>query len=155
MSTTINGTTGVAVGGTVTATSGWAGTTSSAGILGGVAVSHECERTGTGTATNFMAWGNGNAGNKGIRMPFAGKLYAATLVGQTITGTVTVQAGINGTPNASYQMSATGAGGQITATGNWLSSPLSFAAGDLLGWYQAVVPSSADGYQVAFYIVFN
>ena len=155
MSTTINGTTGVSVGGTVVATSGWAGTTSSAGLLGGVAVSHECERGGTGTAGNVMAYGNGQTLGKGLRMPFSGKLYAATLSGTGITGTVTVDAYLNGAANTSYRLTATGTGGDIGNTGNWLASPLSFAAGDTLGWVQTVVPSSANGYFVAYYIVFD
>lgn len=140
---------------------GFKGTGSSAGILGGVVMSYHQERTGVGAITGTystyypMAWGNGNGGNKGILMPFAGKLVYATLIGQAVTGTVTVQAGVNGTTNASYQLTATGTGSQISATGDFRSSPLSFAAGTSLGWFQLAAPSAADGFQVAFWIVFD
>lgn len=156
MSTTINGTTGIAVGGNITATSGWAGTTSSAGLLGSTPIAFACERGGTGTVGGVMSYGNGVAANKGLRMPFSGKLYAATLTGTLITGTVTVQAYLNGVANSSYQLSATATAADIGVTGNWLASPLSFAAGDTLGWYQAAVPTiSAAGYDVSYYIVFD
>ena len=140
----------------LTAPNGFAGTGSSAGILGGVALSFACERSGTGTVGGVMSYGNGVAANKGLRMPFAGKLYAATLTGTLITGTTTVQAYLNGVANASYQLSATSTAADIGVTGNWLASPLSFAAGDTLGWYQASVPTvSAAGYDVSYYIVFS
>ena len=149
-------TTNVGLAGTITATNGWAGTGSSAGILGGVVMSFACERSGTGTVGGVMSYGNGVAANKGLRMPFAGKLYAATLTGTLITGTTTVQAYLNGVANASYQLSATSTAADIGVTGNWLASPLSFAAGDTLGWYQASVPTvSAAGYDVSYYIVFS
>lgn len=147
--------TNVAHAGTITATNGWAGTGSSAGLLGSTVVSHECERTGTGTAGTVMAYGNGNASGKGLRMPFAGKLYAATLSGTGITGTVTVDAYLNGATNTSYRLTATATAADIGVTGNWLASPLSFAAGDTLGWIQTVVPTLANGYFVAYYVVFS
>lgn len=150
MSAIISGSNGIIASGA------WAGTGSSAGLLGGVVVSHECERGGTGTATNVMAYGNGQTLGKGLRMPFAGKLYAATLSGTGITGTVTVDAYLNGAANTSYRLTATGSNASdIGATGNWLASPLSFAAGDTLGWQQTVVPSAANGYFVAYYIIFD
>lgn len=148
MSATIDGSNGV--------TGLWAGTGSSAGKLGGIVVSHECERGGTGTAGDRMAYGNGQNLGKGLRMPFSGKLYTATLSGTGITGTVTVDAYLNGTANTSYRLTATGASASdIGVTGNWLASPLSFAAGDTLGWVQTAVPSAANGYFVAYYIIFD
>jgi hypothetical protein len=150
-----NGGGNVVVTGSITANGKFAGTGSAAGILGGTIIGHECERSSTGTATNIMAFGNGVATGKGLRMPFAGKLYTATLSGTGITGTVTVDAAINGTPNSSYRLTATATAADIGATGNFLASPLSFAAGDTLGWYQTVVPTIANGYFVAFYIVFD
>jgi hypothetical protein len=153
---TVNSSGNVTILGSITANGKWAGTGSSAGILGGTIISHECERTSAGTATNIMSFGNGLATGKGLRMPFAGKLYAATLSGTGITGTVTVDFAINGTPNSSYRLTATGASlNDIGATGNYLASPLAFAAGDTIGWYQTVVPSAANGYNVTFYIVFD
>jgi len=40
-------------------------------------------------------------------------------------------------------------------TQDFQSSPLSFAAGDFLGWYQTAVPSSANGYSVSYYVIFD
>ena len=148
-------TTNVGLAGTITATNGWAGTGSSAGLLGSTIVSHECERTSTGTAGGVMSYGNGVTTGKGLRMPFAGKLYAATLSGTGITGTVTLDAYLNGVTNTSYRLTATATAADIGVTGNFLASPLSFAAGDTLGWYQTAVPTLANGYFVAYYIVFS
>jgi hypothetical protein len=147
--------TGLAVNGSFTSTGGFGGSGSAAGILGGTVVSHDCERGGTGTAGDRMAYGNGQNLLNGLRMPFAGKLYVATLSGVNITGTVTVDAYLNGVAYTSYRLTGTGSSSNIAATGNWLTSPLSFAAGDLLGWQQTVVPSSAQGYVVAYYVVFD
>jgi len=141
--------------GSVTATTGWAGTNSLAGRLGGVVQSFACERTSTGTATGVMAFGNGNANMKGLRMPFAGKLIAATLSGINVTGTITVQAYLNGSANASYQLTGTGSAEDIAQTQDWSSSPLSFTAGQTLGWYQGTVPATANGYNVSFYVIFD
>lgn len=159
----ITATGGVAIGtttdpgaGKISATGGWAGTTSSAGLLGGTALSFACERSGVGTVGNIMSFGNGLATGKGIRMPFAGKIYAFTLSGTGINGTVTVQLAINGSGNASYQLTQTnGVAGDVGQTGSYLASPLSFSAGDTVGVYQAAVPSAANGYTCTFYVVFN
>jgi hypothetical protein len=147
--------TGLAVNGSFTSTGGFAGSGSSAGVLGGTVVSHECERTGTGTVGGVMAYGNGTTGGIGLRMPFAGKLYAATLSGTNVTGTVTLDAFLNSVTYTSYRLTATGTTSTISAIGNWLTSPLSFAAGDTLGWYQTEVPSSSNSYVVAYYVVFD
>jgi hypothetical protein len=152
---TAYGTAKLSVSGSVTATDGWTGTNSLAGRLGGVVQSFACERTSTGTATGVMAFGNGTTNLKGLRMPFAGKLIAATLSGITVTGTVTVQAYLNGTANASYQLTGTGSAEDIAQTQDWSSSPLSFTAGQTLGWYQETVPASANGYNVSFYVIFD
>ena len=145
----------LSVNGSITATSGWTGTNSTAGKLGGVVQPFFCERNGTGTATNVMAFGNGSTAGKGIRMPFAGKLVLATLTGTTITGTVTVDVYKNGTANSSYRLTATATAADIGVTQDFSSSPLSFAAGDTIGWYQTVVPTIANTYNVCFYVIFD
>ena len=114
-----------------------------------------CERTSFGTATNVMSYGNGLAAGKGLLMPYSGKLLYATLIGYTVTGTITVQAYLNGTANSSYQLTATGTGGDARQVQDFSSSPLSFSAGDTLGWYQAAVPSAAIGYNVCYVIMYN
>ena len=145
----------LSVSGSVTATSGWTGTNSSAGKLGGIVQSFVCERNGVGTATNVMAFGNGSTAGKGIRMPFAGKLLVATLTGIGITGTVTLDVYQNGTANSSYRLTATATAADIGSTQDFSSSPLSFAAGDTIGWYQTVVPTVASVYNVTFYVIFD
>jgi hypothetical protein len=145
----------LSVSGSITATSGWTGTNSSAGKLGGIPMSFSCERSGTGVVTNVMSYGNGVTNGKGLRMPFAGKLVAATLVGYTITGTITLQAYLNGTANASYELTATGTASDIGQTQDFSASPLSFAANDTLGWYQSAVPTIANGYMVNYYVIYD
>jgi hypothetical protein len=146
----------LSVAGSVTATGGWTGTNSSAGRLGGVVQSFSCERSGVGTATNVMAFGNGATLGKGLRMPFAGKLIAATLSGTGIDGTVTVDVYLNGSANSSYRLTATnGAPADVGVTQDWGGSPLSFSAGDTIGWYQTTVPSAANVYTVAFFVVYD
>lgn len=114
-----------------------------------------CERTSVGTVTNVMSYGNGAGTGKGLKMPYAGKLLYATLVGYTITGTIAVQAYLNGTANSSYQLTATGSATDISQAVDFSASPLSFAAGDTLGWYQASVPTLANAYNVCYVVMYN
>jgi hypothetical protein len=141
--------------GTLISTSGFGGTGSSAGILGGIAMPFVAERNGIGTAGNIMAFGNGAGTIKGARMPFAGKLVAATLHGTAITGTITLDAYINASTNTSYRLTGTGSTSDINVTQNWQSSPLSFAAGSTINFIQTVVPTTANGYLVTFFVVFD
>jgi hypothetical protein len=115
-----------------------------------------CERNGVGTINQVMAFGNGAGTGKGIRMPFAGKLIAATLAGVGVNGTVTVDVFRNGSANSSYRLTATnGSAADVGVTQNWSSSPLSFSAGDTIGWQQVAVPSAANTYNVSFYVIFD
>jgi hypothetical protein len=141
--------------GSIEVTNGWEGSGTSSGKLGGIVQSFACERTTPGTATNVMAFGNGLSTGKGLRMPFAGKLLAATLSGINVNGTITVDAYLNGSANSSYRLTGTGSSTDIGVTQNFQSSPLSFAAGDTLGWYQTTVPTTANGYVVSFYVIFD
>ena len=102
-----------------------------------------------------MAMGNGAAGIAGIRMPFAGRVIQGTLYGDAFNGTITVDVAVNGTPNTSYRMSITSAGGNAGVNGDWQGSMLSFAAGDVVGMWQNTVPSSADGYTASLYVIFD
>jgi hypothetical protein len=102
-----------------------------------------------------MAFGNGSSAGKGVRMPFAGKLIVATLTGTGITGTVTVDVYKNATANSSYRLTATATAADIGVTQDFSSSPLSFAAGDTIGWYQTTVPTVSSVYNVNFYVIFD
>lgn len=141
--------------GSLTANSGWSGTNSSAGILGGIPIAFTVERNGVGTANNQMSFGNGTTNVKGARMPFAGRLLAATLHGTNITGTITVDAFLNNSANSSYRLTGTATAADINITQNWQSSPLSFTAGSTLTWNQTAVPTSANGYIVTFFVEFD
>ena len=134
---------------------GWGGTLSSAGVLGGVPMAFFAERTSTGTAGGVMAHGNGSSTGKGLRMPYAGKLIAGTMFGANVNGTITIDAYLNGTANASYRFSQTGSLTDVGETQNWSSAPLTFAAGDTLGWYQTAVPTTANAYNVTFFVTYN
>jgi hypothetical protein len=103
-----------------------------------------------------MSFGNGTTLGKGLRMPAAGRLIAATLAGTGINGELTVQAYLNGVANASYQLSQTnGSTGDVGVTGDFSSSPLLFSAGDTLGWYQASLPTASSAFNVNFYVSFD
>jgi hypothetical protein len=141
--------------GALISASGFGGTGSSAGILGGIAMPFVAERNGVGTAGNTMAFGNGAGTIKGARMPFAGKLVAATLHGTAITGTITLDAYVNASTNTSYRLTGTGSASDINVTQNWQSSPLPFAAGSTINFIQTVVPTTSSGYLVTFFVVFD
>jgi len=127
-----------------------------AGILGGHTVSMNCERNSTGAIGQIMSFGNGSTAGKGLRMPAAGRLIAATLAGTGINGTLTVQAYLNGVANASYELTQTnGSAADVGVTGNFASSPLLFSAGDTLGWYQASLPTASSVFNVNFYVSFD
>jgi hypothetical protein len=134
---------------------GLSGKGTSSGRLGGNTYSYHFERNGVGTATNFMAMGNGAGLIAGIRMPFAGRVIQGSLYGDAFNGTITVDVAVNGTPNASYRMSITSAGGDAGVNGDWQGGPLSFSAGDVIGMYQTTVPSTADGYTASLYVLFD
>ena len=83
-------------------------------------------------------------------------MYAATLAGTGIDGTVTVDVYLNKTPNSSYRLTQTNVGASdVGQTGDYSSSPMSFSAGDTIGWYQTAVPTSASGYVVGFFVIFD
>jgi hypothetical protein len=89
-------------------------------------------------------------------MPAAGKLILATLAGTGIDGTLTVQAYLNGSANASYQLTQTnGTAGDVGVTQNFSSEPLVFNAGATLGWYQASLPTASTAFNVNFYVTFD
>jgi hypothetical protein len=127
-----------------------------AGVLSGQVVSMHCERSSTGAIGQIMSFGNGTTAGKGLRMPAAGKLILATLAGTGIDGTLTVQAYLNGSANASYQLTQTnGTAGDVGVTQNFSSEPLVFNAGATLGWYQASLPTASTAFNVNFYVTFD
>lgn len=127
-----------------------------AGAISGQLVSFHCERSGTGAIGQIMSFGNGTSASKGLRMPRPGRLILATMAGTGINGTVTVQAFLNGVANASYQLTQTnGSAADVGVTAEFANTPLQFAAGDTLGWYQASLPTASTAFNVNFYVVFD
>lgn len=140
--------------GTLTVANGWAGTGSAAGKLGGLITPYVCERNSIGSLNAPMSFGASST-THGIRMPFAGKILAATMETTLLNGTMTVQAYVNASANSSYELTATAAGADAGQTQDWQSSPLSFAAGSTVNFIQKAVPSSCTGTTVTFWVEFT
>jgi hypothetical protein len=145
----------LSVVGNISASTGWAGTTSAAGKLGGTVMPFVCERNGVGAIGQIMSFGNGASTGIGLRMPFTGKLILATLQGTYINGNVTLDAYLNGVTNSSYRLSVVGTNTNVGNTQNWETTPLTFNAGDTLGWYLVEAPTGANTYNVSFYVVYD
>jgi hypothetical protein len=108
-------TTGIAVTGVTTSTEGWAGTTSSADVLGGIVMPFTCGvngRIGLPPINATMVFGGseytgGGDNPEGVTMPHDGKLYAVTLNAEQAVGNLTLSTTVNGTQNTSYQIAFT------------------------------------------------
>ena len=129
--------TGTAVTGTTTSTDGWGGTTSSANILGGLAMPFTCGLNGRialppTNATMLFGGSEYNGDNtEGATMPHAGKLVAATLHAENAVGDLQLRATLNGVQDSSYAMSfssPTPSSPSVVQT--FYSSPMTFTAGD-------------------------
>jgi hypothetical protein len=114
---------------------------------------YACERNGVGDVGQLLAHGSGASAHRGLCMPYNGKVIAATLQGASINGTVSVQAYLNGTSLSEYSLTYTGtfSNGSDIET---FSPPLSFEAGDTLGWIQTVKPA-AGTFNVNYLVVYN
>ena len=129
--------TGVAVTGVTSSTLGWSGTTSSANVLGGLAMPFTCGLNGRialppTNATMLFGGSEYNGDNtEGATMPHAGKLVAATLHAENAVGDLQLRATLNGVQDSSYSMaftSPTASSPSVVQT--FYSSPMTFAAGD-------------------------
>lgn len=134
--------TGVAVSGVTTSTAGWAGTTSSANVLGGIVMPFTCGingRVGLPPVQTTLIFGGSeySAGDnhEGVTMPHAGKLYAVTLHAEDAIGNLTLSAVVNGTANTSYQIAfVSPTVSDPSPIETFYSSPLTFAAGDRINF---------------------
>ena len=141
---------------TIVAAGGWAGSGSAAGIFGGIPFVYVCERSGVGAAGQIMSYGNGSSTSLGLLMPFGGKLYFANLIGPGVTGTLTLQLYYNGVVYQNYQLTQTNAvASTVAQTLDLRSAPFVFNSGDTIGWYIASAPSTANAYQVMYFVVYN
>lgn len=133
---------------------GWGGTGSSASVLGGAPLAFHCERSSVDIVGQNLSFGNGDVDNHGARMPFAGKLYCATLQSTNITGTVNYRLLVNNSLQASYNLSVTGSASNEGDT-DYFATPYSFSAGDYITWQCTTAPTIANGHVVTFYVVFD
>tara|TARA_A100001201_G_scaffold41038_1_gene42110 strand:+ start:7564 stop:8457 length:894 start_codon:yes stop_codon:yes gene_type:complete len=133
--------TGAAVTGTLTGTGGWAGTTSSAGVLGGLAMAFTCGingRIGLPAVNSTMVFGGsefqgGTDNTQGAVMPYAGKLYAATVHSENQIQSLRLALSINGdTTNTTntLEMNGNSTAQNFSVIEDWGASPVTFAAGD-------------------------
>ena len=135
--------TGIAVTGVTTSTEGWAGTTSTADVLGGIVMPFTCGINGRVSLPPVNAtmvfggseYSGGGDNHQGATMPHAGKLYAVTVHAERAVGSLTLDATVNGTQNSSYQISFTSPTvSDPSPVQTFYSSPLTFAAGDRLNF---------------------
>ena len=134
-------TTGVAVTGSTTSTDGWAGTTSSAGVLGGLAMAFTCGingRIGLPAVNSTMVFGGsefqgGTDNTQGAVMPYPGKVYAATVHSENQIQSLRLALSINGdTTNTTNTLVMNGSSSaqNYSVIQDWGSSPITFVEGD-------------------------
>ncbi len=133
--------TGAAVTGTTTSTNGWAGTTSSAGVLGGLAMAFTCGingRIGLPAVNSTMVFGGsefqgGTDNTEGAVMPYAGKVYAASVHSENQVQSFRLALSINGdTTNTTNTLVMNGSNSaqNFSVIEDWGASPITFSAGD-------------------------
>lgn len=158
--------TGAAVTGTTTSTNGWAGTTSSAGVLGGLAMAFSCGingRIGLPSVNSTMVFGGsefqGQDDQEGVVMPYAGKVYAATVHTEGQTNSLRLALSINGditnTTNT-LVMNGIAAAQDFSIIEDWSNSPVTFSAGDRVNFRVAYVNvTQLEVVTVTFFVKFD
>lgn len=121
------------------------GSGSAAGVLGGSLWTLTGEKSGIAVG-NGLSFGNGQATPYGVVAPFACKLYAMSLWVDTsaFTGDVTVRAAVDGVDNASYALTVAIAAARAAGSIDFLSSPLSIAAGETVNMEVAATPGAVS-----------
>ena len=156
-------TSGVAVSGSVTATDGWAGTTSDANVLGGLAMPFTCGLNGRialppTNATMLFGGSEYNGDNtEGAAMPHAGKLVAATVHAENAVGNLKLRPTVNGTQQANYEMEIISPTvSSPTKVNTFYSNPLSFSANDRINWaVHNTTLSQLEVLTVTFFVKFD
>lgn len=155
--------TGVAITGVTTSTDGWAGTTSSANVLGGLAMPFTCGMNGriqlpSINATMLFGGSEYNGDNsEGVTMPHAGKLYSATIFAERVTGSADIQAQINGTRNSSYKFNISASNQtNVSQIQTWYETPLSFNAGDRINFsFETTSITYLEVLTICFFVKFD
>lgn len=156
-------TSGVTISGSVIATTGWKGTTTSANVLGGIPMPFVCGRNGRialPIVNATMLFGGSEYGDdntQGVLMPHNGKLVAATLNVENVEGNSEIQVLINGTKNSSYKFNITSPiRGDYNQIQTWYNSPLSFSAGDRINFAFATTSITyMEVLSITFFVVFD
>ena len=160
-------TTGAAVVGTLTGTGGWAGTLSSAGVLGGVTMAFTCGingRIGLPAVNSTMVFGGsefqgGTDNTEGAVMPYAGKVYAATVHSENQIQSLRLALSINGdTTNTTNTLEMNGASSaqNFSVIEDWGASPVTFAAGDRVNFRVSYVNvTQLEVVTVTFFVKFD
>lgn len=156
-------TTGVAITGSITSTDGWVGTTSTANVLGGLAMPFSCGLNGrialppVGATMLFGGSEYSGDNTEGATMPHDGVLVAATLHAENAIGAFSIRATVNGTQNSSYELSftsPTSASKSVVQT--FYGSPMSFSAGDRLNFgVSSTTLTQLEVLTVTFFVKFT
>lgn len=157
--------TGIAVTGGTTSTDGWAGTTSSANMLGGLSMPFSCGLNGRvglpGTNATMIFGGSeytgGGDNTEGATMPHDGTVVAATLHAEQAVGNLNLHLIVNGTQDSNYELAFTSPTiSNPSVIQTFYSTPKSFSAGDRINF--AVNSSTLSQMQVltvTFFVKFD
>ena len=157
--------TGIAVTGGTTSTNGWAGTTSSANMLGGLSMPFSCGLNGrvalpSTNATMIFGgseYSGGSDNTEGATMPHDGTVVAATLHAEQAVGNLNLHLIVNGTQDSNYELAFTSPTiSNPSVIQTFYSTPKSFSAGDRINF--AVYSSTLSQMQVltvTFFVKFD
>ena len=157
--------TGAAVTGSTSSTNGWAGTTSSANVLGGLSMPFSCGlngRVGLPSTNATMIFGGseytgGTDNTEGATMPHDGTVVAATLHAEQAVGNLNLHLIVNGTQDSNYELAFTSPTiSNPSVIQTFYSTPKSFSAGDRINF--AVYSSTLSQMQVltvTFFVKFD
>lgn len=157
--------TGIAVTGGTTSTDGWAGTTSSANMLGGLSMPFSCGlngRVALPSTNSTMIFGGseysgGSDNTEGATMPHDGTVVAATLHAEQAVGNLNLHLIVNGTQDSNYELAFTSPTiSNPSVIQTFYSNPKSFSAGDRINF--AVNTSTLSQMQVltvTFFVKFD
>lgn len=142
--------------GAVSFPSGYGGTGSSAGKMGGQMVAFSGEEGGTFKVGLLQSMGNGDTNISGAVMPFPGKVYAASMsVSGGTAGNNIASMTINKVEQLTHQVAVNYSGsGSDSGYTDYSASPLAFAAGDALNMI-ANTSSGAGDVVTTFFVIFD
>ena len=157
--------TGIAITGGTTSTNGWAGTTSSANMLGGLSMPFSCGLNGRvglpGTNATMIFGGSeytgGGDNTEGATMPHDGTVVAATLHAEQAVGNLNLHLIVNGTQDSNYELAFTSPTiSNPSVVQTFYSTPKSFSAGDRINFaVNTTTLSQMQVLTVTFFVKFD